>query len=67
MKALKAFPGNKLRNNYVIFRYFLLQTNVTKKLPFYNVISVRNSYVIRNFNVIKKRNYIEQINNVTKT
>ena len=51
--------------NYVIITYFFaifwLQTSVTKKWPFYNVISVHNS------NVIKKGNYIEQTNNVIVT
>ena len=41
--------------NYVIITYFFvmfwLQTNVTKKWPFYNVISVRNSNVLK-YNII---------------
>ena len=42
----KDFPDNKLRYNYVFFFIiFWLQTNVTKKQTFYNVISIRNSNV----------------------
>ena len=59
--------------NYEIITYFLfnflLQTNVTKKWPFGNVISVRNSNALNkhNSNVTKKRNNNEQINNVIVT
>ena len=44
MSQSRGYPVNKLCNNYVIFCHFL-GTNVTKKWPFYNVISVRNSNV----------------------
>ena len=47
----RTFPANKLRNNYVIFYHFSVTKNVTKKGPFYNVISIRNSNVLK-YNVI---------------
>ena len=49
-------PDTTKLTNYVIITYFFfvifwLQTNVTKKWPFYNVISVRDSNVPK-YNVI---------------
>ena len=56
------FIYNQL-TNYIIITYFFvifwLQTNVTKKWPFYNVISVRNS------NVPKYNLILTSLKNVT--
>ena len=53
--------------NYAITTYFFvlfwLRTNETEKWPFYNKVSIRNSNVPK-FNVIKKRSYIKETNNV---
>ena len=51
------YPANKLRNNYVIFRHFLVTNKRNQKM----------TILSRNSNVIKKRNYKEQINNVIVT
>ena len=56
---VNGYPANKLRYNYVFFVIFWLQTNVTKKWPFYNVISVRNS------NVPKYNLILTSLKNVT--
>ena len=68
-RCSNVLPANKLCNNYVLFSSFFCYKHVTKKGPFYNVISIRYSNVTK-CNVIltsQKRKYIEPINNIIVT
>ena len=62
------FQQKSQLTNYVLITYYL-QRNVTKKWPFNKVFSVRNLNVLKYnvIDVIKKRNYNEQINNLIVT
>ena len=55
------YPTNKIHNNYVFFRHFLVSNKRNYKMAFYNVISVRKSNILK-YNVI-----LTSSKNVTST